>query len=172
MKPAILTHSKCLQNHYCNFSSYLEQKFKMVDSCIYPNHGTLFKPIWLPSIPNTPFPWCSIWALYSFSDGRTSDLVHSSHSLDRELCGSCSLYWLNWTPSIWGLEWRQKAGFTIWGGFRHCAEKNKHYSLRSYPWWTTKVAQRLLQRIPAVAIFINHHADTRCVSSSPPYAGS
>lgn len=39
------------------------------------------------------------------SDGWAGDLVFGSYNMDRELCDSGSIAWLNSTPSVWCLEW-------------------------------------------------------------------
>ena len=108
--------------------------------------------------------------LYLFTDGRAGDVVLGSYSLDRELCGCCCISWFNRTPFVRCLEWRQEISNEIWGGIWICKEANKHSPFCSYPWWSSKVTSRLLQGIFAVAIFVNHCIDSRCILRSPTHA--
>lgn len=112
-----------------------------------------------------------IWIPYVFADGWAGYLVHRAHNLDRKLCGSGSINWLNWTSPVRCLERWQEAGHKIWGEFRGCEEANEYHTICSHSWWATKAAQRLLQGVYSIAIFSHHRIDFRHLFCTPPNAG-
>lgn len=168
---------------FCVYISYTSNSLsyicilplKLLYSCFYKHFS-----FWIP-FPQCFNQWCNFRMLTYYHsnepfpfilylDGGTGNMVSCTHSLDWELCSSCSLDWFNRSPFIWCLEWWPEAGYPIWWRVWNFKEENKHHAICSYTWRPSEVAWRLLQGVFEVAISFHYSVNFRCVFCSPSHA--
>jgi hypothetical protein len=87
------------------------------------------------------------------ADGGTSSVVFCTHTVDRQFFHTCNIIRASGTSPLWCMAWRQKACRALWGIVSTIEGTNLCYPICSYYRWPTKVASRLLQGVPSVALF-------------------